>query len=495
MSAAKPLRVAVRLTAGEAARGCIDALRALGDIAVLRLEEAGSLQELDLIVDLTSRRVQPDHLHAPRLGYWTFLFGETPERIAPGLLEILAGQRAAFVRLARLLPGGRAVILREGSVKTVSHSLSRTRERLLEAASRWPAEKLWELARCGGGSAGAEVELPARTRAARLGLRARIPVALIRNLCRRLGVAMTRECWRIGVIERPIAQFLESFDPGAIRWLDVPFDGFLADPFGLALADGTLVILAEALPRGERRGRIVAIGRRGDGTLTVTPTSLACDSHLSYPQIIRDAGEIYCIPESSAQQRVQLFRAVEFPGRWVLDRVLLEGFAGADATVARYRDRWWMFAGNHADQDEAKLFIFHSPQLRGPWTPHARNPVKCDLRSSRPAGTAFLGQDGSLYRPAQDCSRVYGGAIVINRISRLTPDDFQEEVATRLRPDRSGPCPDGLHTLSAVGELTLVDGKHQEIAPIARVLSWIGGAGSGRIAVGHGQNRLRQPAS
>lgn len=501
MFAAKPLSVAVRAAAAEWDQGCVDALRALGDIEVRRLEEVGSIQQLDLILDLTSRAADPGQILGPRYGYWTFLHGETPERIAPGLLEVLAGRRAAFVRLARLLPGGRAVILREGSVKTVTHSLSRTRRRLLEAASRWPAQKLRELARRGGVPEGPEVEWAARSRAARIGLRACLPAALVRNVGRRVRLELTRERWTIGVIEQPIGRLVEAFDPAAIRWLDVPFEGFLADPFGLAGPDGSLIILAEALRRGEHPGCIAAIERRRDGRLAVTPTSLAVDTHLSYPQIIRHDGEIYCLPESSAQGRVQLFRAVEFPGRWVSERVLLEGFAGADSTVIRYRERWWMFTCNHADQDEAKLYIFHAPELQGPWTPHALNPVKCDLRSSRPAGTPFIAEDGTLYRPAQDCSRVYGGALVINRVSRLTPDEFQEEVATRLRPDPTGPCPDGLHTLSSVGDLTLVDGKRHELVPwfvpwaVAAALDRLRGRHGRRVIFGHGQNRLRQSAS
>ena len=40
--------------------------------------------------------------------------------------------------------------------------------------------------------------------------------------------------------------------------------------------------------------------------------------------------------------------------------------------------------------------------------------VKTDVRSARPAGTPFVYQ-GELYRPAQDCSRTYGGSIVIHR--------------------------------------------------------------------------------
>lgn len=496
MSSTDPLSVAIRLPpAAQLSGGCVDALRALDEVRVSRLEEAGSIRDLDLILDLTAQPAEPSHLLGPRFGYWTFLYGETPERITPGLLEILTGQRAAFVRLARLIPGGRAVILREGSVKTVTHSLSRTRSRLLEAASRWPAQKLLDVARRGAPATGVEVDLPERSRAARFGLRAQLTVALARNAGRRIRQELTREHWRIGIIDQPIQRLAHGFDPAVIRWLDVPFEGFLADPFGLARPDGSLVILAEAFPWKERRGRIAAIERGSDGRLSVTPTSLTLDTHLSYPQLIEQDGEVYCIPESSASHRVQLFRAVEFPRRWVPDSVLLEGFAGADASVIRHAGRWWMFTACHADQDEAKLFVFHSAELRGPWTAHARNPVKCDVRSSRPAGTPFLGEDGALYRPAQDCSRVYGGAVVLNRVTRLTPEEFEEEVVARVQPDGAGPCPDGMHTLSAVGDLTLVDGKRHALlpAPLAAALERL--RSLVRSVPVSDPARLRQPAS
>jgi hypothetical protein len=41
----------------------------------------------------------------------------------------------------------------------------------------------------------------------------------------------------------------------------------------------------------------------------------------------------------------------------------------------------------------------------------------------------------------------------------LTPSDFREEVVASVEPDPRGRYPKGLHTLSRLGERTLVDGK------------------------------------
>ena len=61
------------------------------------------------------------------------------------------------------------------------------------------------------------------------------------------------------------------------------------------------------------------------------------------------------------------------------------------------------------------LHIWWSDDLFGQWRPHAANPVKIDARSARPAGTPFV-HAGTLYRPAQDCSHTYGGAVAICRV-------------------------------------------------------------------------------
>ena len=73
--------------------------------------------------------------------------------------------------------------------------------------------------------------------------------------------------------------------------------------------------------------------------------------------------------------------------------------------------------------------------------------------------------EGVLYRPAQDCSTTYGRRIVVNRVLELTPEQFREETAAAFEPDKTGPFPAGLHTLSAVADYTLIDGKRFLFVP------------------------------
>jgi hypothetical protein len=93
------------------------------------------------------------------------------------------------------------------------------------------------------------------------------------------------------------------------------------------------------------------------------------------------------------------------------------------------------------------------------------NPVVTARRTARSGGTPFR-HHGRLYRPAQDCTETYGGALVITEITTLTPDAFAERIVCRLAPDRASRFPHGLHTISADGDRCLVDGKRLVFDPL-----------------------------
>jgi hypothetical protein len=92
--------------------------------------------------------------------------------------------------------------------------------------------------------------------------------------------------------------------------------------------------------------------------------------------------------------------------------------------------------------------------------------VKTDVRTARPAGTPFV-VDGRLYRPAQDCSDEYGGAVVLNEVELITPNGYHERAVKVLRPGRGWAYERGLHTVSAFGDHLLVDAKRRVFVPRA----------------------------
>ena len=103
-----------------------------------------------------------------------------------------------------------------------------------------------------------------------------------------------------------------------------------------------------------------------------------------------------------------------------------------------------------------ELCLYSADTLLGEWRPHRRNPVKSDVRSSRPAGRLFRRGDG-LYRPGQICTPLYGAGIALHRVTRLTHDEYTEEEEGRIVPSASDPRTLGIHTLNRAGDLTVTD--------------------------------------
>ena len=104
--------------------------------------------------------------------------------------------------------------------------------------------------------------------------------------------------------------------------------------------------------------------------------------------------------------------------------------------------------------------IFYKDELDAEWKPHHGNPVKCDVTSARPGGGIFRYGE-HLYRPAQDSSVSYGGALSIQRIEKLTVDEYREVTVMEIPPLPQ--FPDGIHTLHVVDEdYAVIDGKRYQ---------------------------------
>ncbi|MGZ7038618.1 MAG: glucosamine inositolphosphorylceramide transferase family protein, partial [Thermoanaerobaculia bacterium] len=248
------------------------------------------------------------------------------------------------------------------------------------------------------------------------------------------------------------------------RRLLPPRDRLWADPFPIR-HHGQHYLFLEELYFARRKGHIAVVEFQNGNALR-PEVVLETPHHLSYPFVLPWRGEMFLIPESArggspaeqAQLSIRVFRARAFPSDWVQEAAMLENLEIIDPTIAEIEGRWWLFCTccepGASCWDE--LHIFHGTTPFGPWTSHRRNPVKSDVRSARPAGRLFQ-RDGQWYRPSQDCSVRYGYGISINRITRLTPTEYEEIVVQHIAPDWA-PNLVATHTLNAAGRLTVVDG-------------------------------------
>ncbi len=415
--------------------------------------------EVDVLLTFDARTRSFPAVKASR-GTWYFSFGGADDA-PPCFRECLAGDAVTEIALLQRAPDGSETVLRRGAVAVMPTSLHTTVERTLDEASSWPALACSAIAK--GASIGSErapLQPAPAARPPSVGNAFALSLIVFGRRIARIVDLFSADKWNVGVVRSPIERFLHTGSAGwpDVEWLPEPHAlDYLADPFGAA--EGTKRwALVERFDAAASRGTIEAFEFGADGWRGSPVPAMSGVEHMSYPFLLQHEDQWYCIPESFGGG-VSLYRALELPARWERVANLVQADA-VDATILRHDGRWWLFYTDLAEPRHHRLSAFYADDLRGPYVPHPLNPVKSDPRSAGCAGTPFV-VDGVLYRPAQDCSRSYGGAITINRIVELTPLAFREEPAATLSPNPRYPA--GVHTLSACGDATLVDGKRRAL--------------------------------
>jgi hypothetical protein len=406
----------------------------------------------DVILNLGARELQVDAPH----GVWSFRVGESNDGALPFAREFQAGAETLEIALVRRL-GDEVAALRVGHFGlTFKYSVS-VRMALVEAA-RWPATFLAALV-AGHPLTVLEGDYRPSGPALRSAERVRFYAALGARVCTGVIGALTKvDRWNVGFASGG-PRALISDQPLAIRWLPEPRPrSFLADPF-VVERDGLRVLFAEDFDYVRDRGVIDALILDEDDRVVRRERALDLPRHVSYPFPLEIDGTLYLIPETSSANEIALYRCLRFPDRWERERALIPALDGVDTTLFEHDGRWWAFCTRASRGSCVALHAYHAASPRGPWHPHALNPIVVDVASARPAGPPFV-LDGTLYRLGQDCSRTYGGAVVISRIEELTPATYHESFVKRVILGPTERFHDGIHTVSFCGEMLVVDGKN-----------------------------------
>jgi len=237
-----------------------------------------------------------------------------------------------------------------------------------------------------------------------------------------------------------------------------PTGRFFADPFVIE-QERKNYIFFEDLRQTTRKGVISFVEIDEQGNCSEPQVALEKKYHLSYPFLIKIDQGIFMIPETSANNTIELYEAVKFPAQWALKRVMISGIRACDSTLFRYNDKWWMFTNVMSPQEQTgkgELHIFYADSLFSEWQPHVCNPVNQDPRTARPAGNLFV-HDGKIIRPSQNCSLQYGAALMINEITRLTETEYSEHLLFEVGPDW---CKDNhkFHTYNFNKDWEVIDG-------------------------------------
>lgn len=364
--------------------------------------------QLDVIVDFATAEVPRKMWDWAKYGTWTFSsgIGSVWESDHAGFDEICESNPVSSLTLRALTAGGEYDLYRSTfsydyltfrrNQNTVCRQKSQIiLRRLADLYQRsWPALPLADKPPDNAGTARHKGPM---TTAAVAEFLARWSLRAFRRLASNL---VPSEQWFIAYRDK----LQPASESTGLRTLIPPGDWSYADPF-LYECRGKHYIFFESVSDSHPKGEIWFVELDEAGNAGQPERALVRDYHLSYPQVFAWRDEIYMLPETCENGSVEVYRAVDFPRRWELAATLLSNVQAADSTIFEDGGKWWLFTAGIGGKDlgRSELSLFFSDSLFGPWMPHPKNPIVCDVSGARPAGALFYEQ-GELIRPAQDCS-------------------------------------------------------------------------------------------
>ena len=266
------------------------------------------------------------------------------------------------------------------------------------------------------------------------------------------------EQWTVGIGK---GSFIEKGIKD-LHVLPMPKDEFWADPFLYHnKVDGKNYLFIERFPFDSKKG-VLSCGEINENlNVHNMHDVLVRDYHFSYPHLIEEDGELFMMPECSANRRLEVYRCVDFPDKWELYSTGMEGESLADTVY--YRDKngdAWIFTAQRdtsADLHCTLMNIYKVDSLKfNKVTPHRLNPIIIDSSHSRNGGRIYE-EDSKLYRVAQDNTHGrYGYGISVRQIIKLTLEEY-EEVEVKYQKGEDIPGFIGTHQMCQIEGMFVMD--------------------------------------
>ena len=242
--------------------------------------------------------------------------------------------------------------------------------------------------------------------------------------------------------EGDVLNNLDTFRP-----LMPPKGKYYADPFLFKYEETNYIFFEDY---NYKKGVISYVTLDQDGKASESTLALELPTHLSFPFIFSDNGTIYMMPETYYYKSISLYRAVDFPYQWELDRVLIRGERFSDPILFKHDGYYWLFTA--IDQD--RLQIYYAKDLNSRFLPHPINRRRIRGRNAGPVYTA----NGRLIRPTMDCSKTYGRSMILKEILTLSTKYFIEVEIATIEPTWA-PGLIGTHTYCLSDDYVVYDGQ------------------------------------
>ena len=265
-----------------------------------------------------------------------------------------------------------------------------------------------------------------------------------------------KNIWKLhiskGYIENRELSNLVKFQP--------PNGEYWADPFAL-IFNNKKFIFFENYEFKYKKSKISTCEIRNH-KIGEVKEALNLNYHLSYPFVWKENNNFFMIPETAQKKRIEIWQASNFPLSWKLKKILFEGESFVDTTffVDNLGNKW-LFTNKSVDKFDdhnSELYIYKVQDNNFEnIEPHKFNPVITDCKIARNAGKIFYSQKGYLIRPSQmNISNIYGYALNINKIVKLSIDEYVEEKLFTIKPEELNGAR-GIHHVSQEEDFFILD--------------------------------------
>ena len=228
---------------------------------------------------------------------------------------------------------------------------------------------------------------------------------------------ITRDRWEIGFVEGGLSAVMGDA-PLKVNWLRHGFkDRWFADPFILDVTDSEILVLVEEYRYETGKGRIaLLVVDRQSFVLRSLEIVLEEATHLSFPAVWREHGEVFVYPESWKSGVLSRYEFRDGRCDLASKRVLCDE-SMADAIMTERFGKLQLFSVKEND----KLRIYDFDAILDRFVLSYEKPF--GKATARNAGD-FFEYEGAIYRPAQVCINRYGEAVEIQKVVWDEDDNF-----------------------------------------------------------------------
>lgn len=240
-----------------------------------------------------------------------------------------------------------------------------------------------------------------------------------------------------------------------LTFVKQPENSFWADPFLVNKNRTNYVFFEELKPDGI--GAISCMQLSENFEIIDKKMIIDKAYHLSFPNVFEQDNNYFMIPESSANNSLDLYRCNNFPFDWRFEKILIDKIRLIDPILLFHDNLYWIFANKIEDfefDNNERLYLYFTNDLSGDnWQSHPENPIIHDASLARNAGKVYQ-KNNQLFRISQNCSTRYGNNLVVNQITTLTTANYSEQKIEEIFPEKKFK---GMHTMNFVDDLQVFD--------------------------------------